>query len=179
MNSIPPSGFTSTITWGDPGSSDRRIMRPAFANRSVKSSLRKVLTIEPSRSGWYTKKKLSAVPQMSLPAPDTFHSVLGARWTPPGTPTAPISVHCHGAGGRTIGGCACATEAAHRAAHDPMTAASFLNIVEYSSTAERLGRCRNSYAVERRNRRARTASEADEPQLVRKTLDRVELVLNT
>jgi len=51
MNSTPPSGLTSRMTCGDPGSSVWRIITPVFAKGWVLSSSPTNAVISPSRMG--------------------------------------------------------------------------------------------------------------------------------
>src|SRR6185369_450078 len=97
---------TSRITWGDPGSSVCRIITPALAKGLVLLSEARFAKTPPSRNGWCTKPKLSPVPQISLPAPDTVIPLNGdACCAFPAIPTAPTSVNCHG--GDTDDGVVC------------------------------------------------------------------------
>ena len=65
MNSSPPSGFTSRIAPGAPGSTLARSMTPALANGCVDVWLTTRATIRASSfTGWNTNRNASAVPQI-------------------------------------------------------------------------------------------------------------------
>src|SRR5207249_1759826 len=83
-------------TCGESGSSVARIISPIFACGFVASSDGEFERITPSSIGWYRKKKLSAVPQISLPAPLMKRSPSGPSVALPARPTSPMSRCCHG-----------------------------------------------------------------------------------
>src|SRR5262252_936346 len=102
MNSTSPVGRTSRMTWAEPGSSESRIITPAFANVFVGVVLVTRATISACVSGysskrvpeslnaWLTNWNASLVPQMSAPAPRTVNTP-AAYDALPARPVAPTS----------------------------------------------------------------------------------------
>ena len=104
MNSMPPLGRTSRITWAAFAVSASRSMTPAFAYWFVFCSplIRATIWMLPD-TGWLTYWKASVEPQMSAPLPLTVNVPLEAE-ADPARPTAPTSWFRHGDGSVDEGG---------------------------------------------------------------------------